>query len=437
MAAAVCAVATSLVWAQDDPLGYWSGIVEREGKTWRVAIRITQVGGGRKAFADFIDADGYDRELSMREANGLIRLERSQPSGIPIVFEGRVVDDVFSGDWSGFGQKAVFKLSRTVAPENAFREKEVSFKNGAVVLSGTVLLPPKGERVPAVAITHGGTPNERAAYRSWALHFVRRGIAALIYDKRGSGKSGGETRSASMEDLAGDAVAGVELLRTLPEIDAGKVGVAGHSQGGWIAPLAATMSPRVSFVIASAASGVGPDKQSIYHRASVMRESGFSAEEIKTASDLRRRLYQTGRMILDKDPRASEERQKISAELARYAAEPWIEAAALPPNLDNDRPTTGGLRLLFFDPVPMWEKVKVPVLLAWGDKDTVVPVAEGRAIIEAALQRSGNRNVSVKIFADVDHGVVKVRNDKSWDFPRVDLDYYSAIAAWASKIARA
>jgi dipeptidyl aminopeptidase/acylaminoacyl peptidase len=419
--------------AQVDATGSWNGAIEREGKTWRVGMTIEKAGDAHKALVDFPDADGYDREFTVTVMpDGKVVLQRPQPSGIPIVFSGVVTKDEFAGDWTGFGQKAVFKLTRTARPEKFYREQEVSFSNGAVNLSGTLVTPNGKGPFPAVVITHGGTPHERSGYKSWARHFVRQGIAALIYDKRGSGRSTGETRSASMEDLAADAVAGVNLLRTLAEIDKKRIGVAGHSQGGWIAPLASTMSPHVAFVIASAASGVSPDKQSIYHRASVMREAGFSEDAIKIASDLRRRLYVTGRMILDNDPNAAEERRKISSELAKYAKEPWMEAAALPANLDNDRPSIGGLRLLFFDPVPMWEKVKVPVLLIWGDKDTVVPVAEGKAIIEAALRRAGNDRVTVRIVPNVDHAVVKVNQGPGWDFPRVDLDYYEAITSWAS-----
>jgi dipeptidyl aminopeptidase/acylaminoacyl peptidase len=237
-----------------------------------------------------------------------------------------------------------------------------------------------------------------------------------------------------MEDLARDAVAAVDFLKLQPEIDNRKIGVAGHSQGGWIAPLAAAMSKRIAFVIASAASGVSPDRQSIYHRANVMRESGFSEDAVKIAGDLRARLYQTGRMLLENNPNAAEERRKLSAELEKYKDAPWLDAAALPANLDNDNPSRGSLELLFFEPVPAWEKVNVPVLLMWGDKDTVVPVAESRVIIENALKKAGNRDVTVKVFPNVNHAVVLVNQSKQWDFPRVDLSYYDAMVEWMAKL---
>ena len=435
LAVCVCCAFVTFAYAKSSPVGSWSGTIEREGKSWRINARIVRAGGEYKAFVDFLDADGYDREFSVTVSqDGRVTLRRPQPSGIAIVFEGAFTRDSFSGDWSGFGQRASFKLKRSTPATKIYRELEASFTNRSISLSGTLVLPNGKGPFPAVVITHGGTPNERAGYRSWAMHFVRRGIAALIYDKRGSGSSGGETRSASMEDLAADAVAGLNLLRTMSEIDGKRIGFAGHSQGGWIAPLASTITPNAAFVIASAASGISPDEQSIYHRASVMRESGFSPEVIEIASDLRRRLYQTGRMILKNDPRSHDARKKISEELTRYSREPWMEAAALPPNLDNDRPTIGGLRLLFFDPVPMWEKVSIPVLLLWGDKDTVVPVVEGRSVIESALRRGRNPPVTIRTFPNVDHAVAKVQQDRTWDFPRVELAYYEAMTEWAGNI---
>ena len=237
-------------------------------------------------------------------------LERPQPNGTAIVFEGKIENGNFKGDWSGTITKAVFNLKRAESRTKFYREEEIAFINGDVTLSGTLLLPLKKGNFPVVVITHGSGPATRASYKSWGLKFVKKGIAALVYDKRGNGNSTGEWRSASMEDLARDAIAGVDYLKKRAEIDRRKIGVIGHSQGGWIAPLASTMSKDVSFVIASAASGISPDKQSIYHRANVMREMGFSEDAVKIATDLRTKLYASGRLLLEKNPSAELERTK-------------------------------------------------------------------------------------------------------------------------------
>lgn len=414
--------------------GFWQGEIVREGKIWRVNFDIKPDGENYKAFVDFVDVDGYGREFKVTRNGENFRLDRAQPNGIPIVFEGKIEGGVFKGNWSGFGVDATFNLKRGKTPPKFYQEREASFKNGDAILSGTLLTPLKKKKSAAVVITHGSTPNERGAYKSWAFYFVRKGIAALIYDKRGTGKSSGDTRSASMDDLAEDAIAGVNFLKIQPNINPKKIGVIGHSQGGWIAPLAATKSNDVAFVVASAASGVSPNEQSIYHRANVLRENGFSEEQIKTASELRERLYASGKMILENNPQAKMEREKISVELEKYNKEPWFELSELPPDLKNDNPSKGALELLYFNPVPMWEKLRVPVLLVWGDKDLIVPVEKGKAVIEDALKRAGNADSTTKIFLNVDHGAVVVRpKDAAWDFPRIALNYYALTADWTAE----
>lgn len=408
--------------------GYWEGAITREGKSWSVAIDVK----GEKASTDFIDIEGYGREFSVKQTGDTFRLERPQPNNAPpLILEGKVAGDNFSGKWSGINLAADFLLTRKTKPVQNFKEEEVTFKNGDVTLSGTLLLPNSTQKVPVVVFAHGSGAETRVLNRAWGMRFVRQGIAALVYDKRGTGKSTGDFRSASMETLADDALAGVALVKARPEIDARRIGVAGHSQGGWVAPLAATRSGDVAFVIASAASGVGPDKQSIYHVSGLMREAGHSSEEIAMAKTLREKLYGSGRLLLAGDPSAKTEREKVSTELEKYNKEKWFEASELPPDLKNDNPPRGALELLYFEPMPMWQKVKVPVLLVWGDKDFVVPVTEGKALIETALKHNGK--VTTRIFPNVNHGGVVVNDGKAWDFQRISLEYYNYTAEWTAK----
>ena len=420
--------------------GYWEGEVTREGKVWRVNFEITRAAADQsyRAVADFVDAGGVDRVFTVAYSAPHVRLERPQPGGAPIVFEGSVVGDTLSGKFSGLGTTADFALRRRGAQRPRFyREQPVTFKNGEVTLSGTLLLPlGKAAPLPAVVFTHGGAPEARLVNKGWALRFVRLGIAALIYDKRGVGESTGAWRTANLDDLAGDLLAGVRLLKAHPDIDPRRIAAAGHSQGGTIAPLAAFKSRDISHVISSAPSAVNYAEQSVYHRANVMRESGFSEEAVATASTLRERLYATGRLLLANDPRAEAERRKVSAELEQYKDAPWLEAAALPPNLDNDKPSKGGLELLFFEPLPVWEGLSVPALFVWGDKDTVVPVEKGRGIIERARRKRGVGDSTIKVYPNVTHFTTVFRpQGAGWDFPRVASDYLEATADWlASRV---
>lgn len=426
---------TSMTMAQrakDAAEGYWMGEVMRNGKKWRVAANISVTKNAVSASVDFLDLDVEGVPFPATRTGDRLRLERPQPSGNPIVFDGKVKRGEYSGEWRGFGVEGRFSLRRSKQKRAAssYREVEVAFSNGSVDLSGTLLLPIGRKKFPAVVLVHGSSPNERGGYRSWARHIAGNGIAALIYDKRGSGRSTGDTRSASMENLADDALAGVRMLKLRRDIDAGKVGIAGHSQGGWIAPLAAARSGDVGFVIVSGAAAVTPAEQSIFHRAGVMRANGISEPDIVWATKLREKMYLLNRKILAGDADVVEFRAALSKELSDAKDLPWFAPAELPPELSGDLPPRGALELLFFDVSTAWPKVKVPVLAVWGDRDTVVPFGKSKSLIEEYLSRAGNRDVTLRVLPGVDHSNLKVRSDPEWDFPRSSSEYNEIIIDW-------
>jgi len=89
------------------------------------------------------------------------------------------------------------------------------------------------------------------------------------------------------------------------------------------------------------------------------------------------------------------------------------------------------LRFLFLDPVPIWQKVTVPVLAIWGDKDINLPAEQSKESIRIALKTAGNRDVTLKMFANADHTLVLTRpKDAPWDFPRYAPGYFNLMASW-------
>lgn len=128
------------------------------------------------------------------------------------------------------------------------RERRFQFDSDGVQLSARLQLPDGAPPYPAVVLVHGSgnSPGTEWLYNS--DFFVANGIAALTYDKRGSGRSGGEF-TFDFHQLARDAVAATERLLEEPEIDAQRVGLSGYSQGAWVAPLASSMSDSIAFVV--------------------------------------------------------------------------------------------------------------------------------------------------------------------------------------------
>ena len=87
----------------------------------------------------------------------------------------------FKGNWTGTNTQADFQSANAAdAPPKFYREEEVTFKNGDVTLSGTLLLPNENGTIFRLSLlTHGSGPATRATYKSWGLKFVEKGIAAL------------------------------------------------------------------------------------------------------------------------------------------------------------------------------------------------------------------------------------------------------------------
>jgi len=149
------------------------------------------------------------------------------------------------------------------------RQLEVRFRSGRAALSGTLTLPVGPGRHPAVAFVHGSGPTTRAYLPDLQALLVRNGVAVLAYDKRGIGQSGGvypgESPTATTIDvLARDAAAAVRFLARQSEIDPARVGLAGHSQAGWIMPLAASREPAVRFLVVFSGPAVTADENDRY-----------------------------------------------------------------------------------------------------------------------------------------------------------------------------
>ena len=126
---------------------------------------------------------------------------------------------------------------------------ETRFAVEGAELTGRLLLPPGGARVPVVVLVHGSEQSSGRESFSLQRQFPAIGIGAFVYDKRGTGGSTG-TFTHDYPRLAADAAAAVREARRLAGARAGRVGLHGGSQGGWVAPLAATLTP-TDFVILS------------------------------------------------------------------------------------------------------------------------------------------------------------------------------------------
>lgn len=309
-------------------------------------------------------------------------------------------------------------------------EEAVRFVSGNVALAGTLVLPGGPQRHPAVVLFHGSGPESRNLFMGhW---FAAQGLAALAYDKRGVGESGGNFRTVPFMDLCDDGLAAVEYLKSRKDIDPKHIGVWGLSQGGWLAPLAASRSADVSFVIAVSGPGVSPGEQMLFYYANELRARGVPEEDIREADTLRRDVWNylyTGRGYKEAKNELNQARSK------RWYKEVKTQQDNLFGSLqifsDVNKPGNPNVnwfrREMNYDPVPALRALRVPVLFLFGDEDRLIPVGKSVAVIRQVLTERSNRDFTIKVFQHADHGMRLVTDDAD---DNVDPEYLETMRRW-------
>lgn len=278
-----------------------------------------------------------------------------------------------------------------------FREETLTFQNGNITLGGTLILPPKTGRHPVVIITPGDFGTNRNQLRWWAHNYASRGIAALIFDSRGAGASGGSSGFNKFEDLADDLIAGVKMLKTRTDINPKQIGLFGFSNSAWIVSLAASRSKDVSFLILQSFSGIPPHKQEIFRAETQLRVDKFPESTIKQGADFMRLKFEAARIGT-----GWEEIAKI---MDRSRGEGWLAYTNPPRSLEVLQrywQSTAN-----YNPALALENVKIPVLAFWGENDTYVPTQESMLIFKQAMKKAGNKNYTIKLIPKGRHDLIE------------------------------
>ena len=303
-------------------------------------------------------------------------------------------------------------------------ERPLRWSNAAQQLAGTLLLPATTGTHATVVLSPMSTDAPREAYRQQAEFFVSQGLAALIYDKRGVGESKGDVRETGLNDLADDAAAAVRQLKQASGVDPRRIGVWGHSQGGWVAPLAAARSADVAFVIAQSGPSVTAAEQEIYRVETSARNEGLSPDEVAQATDYERRLMHW--------VKTGEGREWLEDAARTQRNTRWAHLVEFHERLP-DLPSRRSQTFWYFDPLPSYAKVKVPMLAIFGDRDAFVPVERSVALLRKALAQAGNRDHQITILDHAAHGLWATDLDSSHKAATTagfHADYFPTLARW-------
>jgi pimeloyl-ACP methyl ester carboxylesterase len=246
------------------------------------------------------------------------------------------------------------------------------------------------------------------------------------------GKPIGYSQS-SFEERARDALAAVAMLKKRNDIDPAQIGLHGSSLSSWVAPLAATLSPDVAFLILRAGSAIPPAENIVYEIENDLRERDFSEADIAKAKALRRLLNNTILNNAGWEALKSEVEKSKNEKWFGYARVGWFSSIAIPP----DASTLKGLRdPISYDPVPVLEKVTIPVLAYNGELDKSVNTKASVPIMDSALRKAGNKDFTIVILPKASHDLLEAKTGYNSEYPRLRRHasgYWDTMALWLRK----
>jgi hypothetical protein len=198
----------------------------------------------------------------------------------------------------------------------------------------------------------------------------------------------------------------------------------GFSEGEWVGTIAATASGDAAFFVVVSPSGRSPADQVLYEVGAVLRLRGYSEDAIRRAVSLNEGLFEFVRSGAD--------REALEAGLREVREEPWFGAAKLPDELGTAEDWAWWRSVMDFDPVPVWSRLRCPVLLVSGGRDPKSPVEDSQARIQRALAAGGNRNATAHIFPQAEHGLVEWWLPGRLPPPRFPRGYLDLLVNWVA-----
>ncbi len=276
------------------------------------------------------------------------------------------------------------------------REREVMIANGDVRLAGTLVLPPSRGPHPALVLLSGSGPETRRIPRYVADLLAYRGVAVLVTDKRGAGGSTGTWNGLSHADWAGDVDAQLDFLRSQPDIDAGRLGLYGNSESGYVAPVVAARRADVRFLVCRVCPALPHGEVIVDTETGVRRRRGMAEADVARFRDL------LGRMIRYALTRSAFD--SLATRWAAGAGQPW--SAGLPTPLPAaDAEFWNVYRdVLTVDPAAYYARLDIPVLVVLGAADDRILLNRHRPVFESLAARGVD--LTLWVVPEASHGLM-------------------------------
>ena len=415
---------TQISFSQDIT-GSWNGILKVQNIQLRIVFNIVKTDSSYMPPMDSPDQGAKDIKVDFTLfENSILKLEIKDAK---IKFNGELKDKIIVGKFNQGGQVFDLNLSKEIIEKDKvsrpqeplkpypYKSEDVTFNNkkANIKLAGTFTFPSFGEEFPVVVLISGSGPQNRdeelLSHKPFLVisdFLSRNGIAVLRYDDRGTYGSEGDFSKATSLDFASDVESAVEFLKTRKEVDIKKIGLIGHSEGGIIAPMVASKSKDIRFIILLSGTGVSGDKLLLTQQELISKASGVPESEIiksnainkivftmivksnniiKLKTDLNNYLINELKKLNQIDSSNEATQKELIANQVKQITTPWM------------------MFFLKYDPAKALEKTNCAVLALNGSNDLQVSPKQNLVAISNSLKKGGNNNFTIKELPKLNH----------------------------------
>ena len=391
--------------------GYWKGQLDL-GMKLELGFDIKAVENGFSATLDVPAQGAHGVPVDKVEFQDN-RLQLTM-SALDATYSGVLKEGRIEGEFTQRGMTFPLNLEKSekeaqqVRPQDPhppfdYRIEEVTFSNEKEgnTLTGTLTIPAGEGPFPALVLVSGSGQQNRDEelmnHRPfWVIadYCARHGVAVLRYDDRGVGGSTGEVENATSLDFSYDAEAAFDFLRNRKEINASRIGILGHSEGGIINFMVAERRPEVAFLVSLAGPAVKGIEVLKEQQKAVLRASGLTEEAVQFSSNANAQLFD----VIE----ASSDREEADS-LMRQLVKGWGYNEELTEQTVSGMTKPWMYYFLKYDPTEAIVKTNCPALLLNGSKDLQVLASQNLPAYEKIIAEHGKTNLTLRELPDLNH----------------------------------
>jgi len=299
----------------------------------------------------------------------------------------------------------------TKSLSSRIRSYDIKIPSGNIMLGATLTVPKTNSlsKLPGILLIHGSGKQDRdetfglfnGTFKEMATLLSENGFAAIRYDKRGVGQSGGDFLASGLYDFARDAESVFNYLKSREEVDSSKIFLIGHSYGGKVATIVSSRHPEVAgLILLACVASQEPDN--------LIRQNKFISEAKKESDEERKARLE----MLDSWAEKVKNRDLLN--YSDYFRPNELSKEFQKMQQANPLPPVWMFQAMEYNQLKTLENLKMPILAVSGASDWLVPPSETR-LLEQALKEANHPDFEVKVFPEVDHHFIRVESpEKSY-----------------------